>query len=547
MMNNWRPSCLATSCRRMVPPVIYLYARFSTDRQTESSIDDQLRRCRDYAAARGWSVEGEFTDHAISGAAFGNRPGVLAALAMLGRGDVLLVADLSRLSRSQDLAPLMERLRFRGAKVIGVLDGFDSDSPQARMQAGLAGIMSDELRASIRVRTHSALELRALSGRPTGGKAYGFDAAGQPIEAEVAVVREVFDRYAAGDSLKAIASDLNHRGVPAAGATWARAQRRTDGRWVISALHALLKNERYAGRVVWNRSQWVKDPDSGKRARRLRPKEDWIVAEVPAIVDDTTWRRARARAAERGGCGPGPGGQPKYLLSGLLVCDRCGGRMIVTGNKGSAYYCATHRQGGPAACDMRVGVRRAVAEQVLLRPVVEDLLSPAAVAHATALIRRWARQERAQEVGGQNAEAAEIETRIARLAAQVEAGVVDADDVVPALEALRARRDAALRSSWRRAGARTSAAAVPAEALYAEAAAAFRQRLVGGKLQEAREALRELMDPVRVRPDETGTYLVAQVGVNATPLLEAAGIASNGSGGGLWPRAQLILELRRVA
>jgi site-specific DNA recombinase len=146
----------------------YTYARYSTDRQTEASIADQQRRCHEYAKSSGISVAEDFTDQGISGAALGNRPGFLRVMATLAAGDILLIADLTRLSRSQELAPLLDRLRFRGIRVVGVLDGFDSESPQARMQAGLSGLMSDELRAGIRARTHSALQMRATMGRPTG-------------------------------------------------------------------------------------------------------------------------------------------------------------------------------------------------------------------------------------------------------------------------------------------------------------------------------------------------------------------------------------------
>lgn len=531
----------------MVRPVIYLYARKSTDKQSEASIADQLRRCRDYAAERGWGVTAEHTDEGISGAALGNRPGLLTVLAQLARGDVLLVADLSRLSRSQDLGPLTERLRFRGVRVIGVLDGYDSDAPHARMQAGLSGIMSDELRASIRVRTHSALELRAIEGRPTGGKTYGFTAAGEEVEAELAIVREVFGRYAEGDSLKTIASDLNRRGVPSAGAGWVRTTRRTDGRWLVSALHALLRNERYAGRVIWNRSQWVKDPDSGRRMRVERPQGEWRVREVARVIDELTWRRARSRAQERGGSGPGPGGQPKYLLSGLLVCRRCGGRMIVTGSKGSHYYCATHRQGGEHACDVGLGVRRDVAEDVVLAPVLEGMLSSEAVEHAVALIRRWAQQDRATLVSGPTPELADLDARLARLQAHVESGVLEAADVAPSIEALQERRHALLKTAWRRAACKASSAEVPAERLYRDAAASFRDALTSQGLIARREALRDLVGPVPVWPHETREFLMARVGLNATPLLRAAGIASSGSGGGLWPQAILDLELRRTA
>jgi DNA invertase Pin-like site-specific DNA recombinase len=260
---------------------VYTYARYSTDKQSEESIVDQQRRCHSCACDRGWRITRDFTDEGISGAALGNRPGLAAALSSLTRGDVLLVADLTRLSRSQDLAPLLERLRYQGIRVLGVLDGFDSTSPQARMQAGLSGLMSDEYRASIRARTHSALEMRAREGRPTGGRAFGYDSVGNVVEAEATVVREIFERTAAGESMRTIASDLNGRGVPSPGAAWRRRERRRDGRWLVSSIHAILRNERYVGRRIWNQWEWVKDPDSGKRARRRRGQEERINHELP--------------------------------------------------------------------------------------------------------------------------------------------------------------------------------------------------------------------------------------------------------------------------
>jgi hypothetical protein len=59
----------------------------------------------------------------------------------------------------------------------------------------------DELRASIRARTHSALQMRAENNRSTGGKVYGYDTKGQVIDAEAAIVREIFARTADGESM----------------------------------------------------------------------------------------------------------------------------------------------------------------------------------------------------------------------------------------------------------------------------------------------------------------------------------------------------------
>jgi DNA invertase Pin-like site-specific DNA recombinase len=73
-----------------------LYSRFSTDRQNESSIADQVRICSEYIERQGGTVVERFEDQGISGAALGNRPGVLALQegALAHRFDAIVVTDL---------------------------------------------------------------------------------------------------------------------------------------------------------------------------------------------------------------------------------------------------------------------------------------------------------------------------------------------------------------------------------------------------------------------------------------------------------------------
>lgn len=100
------------------------YSRFSTDKQTDSSITDQERVCCEYAERQGWKVTERHSDQGISGGALGNRPGALRLMeaALAGRFDALLVMDLSRLSRSNgDLSKMIDRLVARGIRVVGVL------------------------------------------------------------------------------------------------------------------------------------------------------------------------------------------------------------------------------------------------------------------------------------------------------------------------------------------------------------------------------------------------------------------------------------------
>lgn len=524
---------------------VVTYARYSTDRQTEASIQDQQRVCIEYAARHGWTVAREFADEGISGAATDNRPGLQAALAAIEAGGVLLVTDTTRLSRSQQLAPMIDRLRFRGVRVVGVQDGFDSSSPHARMHAGLSGLMSDEMRANIRARTHSALQMRAQASRSTGGKAYGYGRDGQPIEAEAAIVREIFARALAGESLLAIASDLNVRGVPSPGSTWNREKRRADGRWLVSALHEMLANERYAGRVVWNRSVWVKDPDSGKRLRRERPRSEWVVREGVALVSPQDWEVLQARsAARRAAYGTVRGQRPRYLLSGLLVCAECGQRFVVSGRAGAAYYCSSHRHGGPAACSVSIGVRRDVAEEIILAPVREDLLAPESVREAVALMRGWRQQERLQAARGDLPQLVAIDAEIAELKALAAARPALAGALRAALENAQGRRIAAQRAAWRQAGSVPTNDDAQFERAYTAAADQMREVLLGPNVTVARDVLRSVLGDVPVRRD--GDHLVARVGISFLPLLVAAGLdARNGSGGVLLNRA--VRELRLVA
>lgn len=483
---------------------VIVYCRYSTDRQTEASIVDQVRVCREYAERHGWVVVGAHTDEGISGAALGNRPGAQQALADLQSGDVLIVADLSRLSRSQDLAPLLTRLRHRGARVIGVQDGFDSDARHARMQAGLSGIMSEEFRAMVSDRTRSALELRARTGRSTGGKAYE----------EAQVVKEIFARFAGGESMKSIASDLNRRGVPSPGADW-KPRARPRGRWLVSTLHAILHNERYIGRLVWNRSRWIKDPDTGKRLRRERPEAEWIVQECDRMVDDEIWRRVQARFTVRSG----RGGAPRWLLSGILECSVCGGKMIVYGGSQHRYICGTHHGGGEHACSNASSFPREAAENLILSPVINDLLSPRAIAEGVRLMR----QERAAPH-----KAEQPDREVLELERMVKTGVLSAEVAEPALAA--ARRKAEARRSVE---AEPEERPWPSEKAWREAVHAMKDVLQGEDVAAARHVLRNLIGPVVCLPAKDGS-VIAQLTTRHV-LLSASTTRRTGTDGRALP------------
>lgn len=485
-----------------------IYARYSTENQSEQSAVDQIRVCREYARKLGWTVAAEYADEGISGSAIGNRPGIRRFLADVQGLECLLVVDLSRLSRSQDLAPLLARLTHRGVRVIGVQDGFDSSARHARMQAGLSGILSEEYRAQIKDRVHSALEMRARQGRRTGALPYQ----------DTGIVREVFTRAAAGDRLIAIVSDLNARSVVSPGVN---RRRRTAALavWTTGALKEILRNERYAGRVVWNKRRWVKDPDTGKHRCVQRPEAEWIETTCEPMVDAATFAKVQARFARRVGT---RGGMRRHALSGLLLCATCGSRMIIKGTSGRQFFtCGARAQGGAPACANRVTVRVDRIESALLEPLAAQMLSPQRVAEgvqALAEARRVAIAEANRE--GPTAEQREV----AALERMVRDGMLSAETARPALDALKAR----VRLQAKAALPDLPLATADAwRAGVAELVAVLR----GKDVEAAREALRGIYGIALVSADEGGAWLEFQaanepeyaVNGNVWPTLYVAG------------------------
>lgn len=510
-----------------------LYSRFSTDRQNESSIADQVRICSEYVERQAWTVVERFEDQGISGAALGNRPGVLSLqeAALARRFDVIVVTDLTRLSRSQgDLSKMIDRLTMKGIRVIGVQDGYDSARRGHKLQAGLSGIIGEAFREMVKDRTYSALESRAKAGRPTGGRAYGYRD-GKVDRGEAFIVLEIFGRFADGMSPRSIAADLNARRIPSPGASWKRSHRRADG-WMGSGIRVIVRNERYRGVLHWNLSEWRKDPDTGKRKRVMRPSSEWIssVDESLRIVSDELWQHAQRRMRPaKDGARVRSGGKPKFLLSGLLVCDTCGAHYVITDQR--SYGCSSFHDG--RACSNGVRVRRQRAEAVLLDPIRKELLSPERVErmakemrtsyleHVRALQARVA--ERPQELQ-------ELTARIDRLRARLDQGDPDMtpDEIQAAIERAEAKA--------RELGGLEAASmpAMKAFTMLPRAAEAYRRQITLGLEGEpratlkARSIVRELFGgEIRLVPEPDGG-LTAHWNLHASALVKPLGTCGSG-------------------
>jgi site-specific DNA recombinase len=395
-----------------------VYARYSTDRQSPASIVDQVRKCREYAVARGWEVLDAhvYADEAMSGAST-NRASLQTLLAEAINPthpfDCILIDDSSRLTRKlADALNLYERLAFAGIRVVAVSQGVDTDSPQAELLIGVHGLIDAVYWRELAQKTHRGMTGLAIRGLHTGGRCFGYrsvkDSEGgahlEINENEAIVVRRIFRLYADSRlSLKKVAYRLNEEHVPSPQPQKGRFSRS----WCVSSVRHILLNQKYAGHILWNTRRKVRTPGTGKRVFRARPESEWVRLDAPhlRIIDAELFARVAAqfgtvkRVFSRNGndgLGIGP---KKYLFSGLLKCGECGGSVVLVCGRGrngaDRYGCSLHSQRGESVCRNGLLVRRDELEASLCRGLSESVLRPEAVEYALAKFEEALRQKHA--------------------------------------------------------------------------------------------------------------------------------------------------------
>lgn len=423
---------------------VAVYARYSSDRQNDSSIDDQLRRIRSFASARGKSLDDKltFADHAISGSST-KRPAFEALLERIKRReiDVLLVEDTSRLSRDNaDALNLYKTLAYYGVQLLAISDGIDSSSKGAKLAYSVKALMSDLYLEDLRDKTLRGMEGKAIQGQATGGRVFGYRTVpvlgpdgrtptgfNIEIDAEQAkLVRRIFADYLRGGSLSGIATALNKECIPA---PRDKTQHGAKTGWGAGTIRAILYNERYAGVQNFNQRKWAKIPGTNRRRPELKPPSEWIrtVSEHLRIIDADTWEASRERlalvkekftkTADGAAKGRALGAVSNYPFSGLLVCGKCRGQMIVRGGQADRryYFCTASARG---RCDNRKGVLTEIVRKRFFEMIRDRVASPAGIAHARKrLAEALGEQARNQAAAlkDKRATLGRIEARIANL------------------------------------------------------------------------------------------------------------------------------------
>jgi len=303
------------------PKRVAIYTRVSLDRTGEGlAVDRQLARCRKRIAANdyaGWQEVGHYSDNSISAYTGKERPEWNRLLDDIraGRVDIVLAWHLDRMTRSVlELEQLIKLCEDFDVDIVTIEGDIDLSRTTGRL---VARILAAVARAEVEMKTARQLlkwDQMAEAGLPfTGGRrAFGYELDRMTImEEEATAIRKAARDYLDGKPLSRIARELTAANLTSVRDGYYEAKGKE---WTSTGVRQMLENPRYA-------------------AIRMHRGQEAGPAAWPAILEEETHRaivaKGRANAVNRPDWAkkkPGMTGHQAYLnlLSGLLVCWRCG-------------------------------------------------------------------------------------------------------------------------------------------------------------------------------------------------------------------------------
>ncbi len=389
---------------------VALYARYSLDLQRPTSIDDQVRMCREVAQRFGMKVDDDliFYDEAVSGQSHKTHKRSayqqLRELVRAGKIDVLICDQQCRLARSaRESLDFLAELHEHKVRLL-TADGFDSEQPSAKLIFGMKSVFSeffiDETKHRVSRTMLGEFERGAMvTAIPYG---YAIDQARSTAEGrccwcvnddEAAVVREIFARRKDGMSLQEIAAVLNSRGVPTPRQT-------SDGKrlyWRGSAIWRIFGNPMYKGLYQVN---FGCTKGQERSVERIMPE---LVLVSPADWDAVQSMGKRSPSAGESTVISHLGqkrtyGSGKHAFAGVFRCGTCGVYLSFhppRGNSAGTLHCIqcehASREGQPGRHPIYLSVKGL---RVMMRWLLQKILS-------TEVIEAYRERLKAKLAGGQ--------------------------------------------------------------------------------------------------------------------------------------------------
>lgn len=280
-----------------------IYARYSSDKQTEQSIEGQIRVCKEYAERNNYTIVNEYIDRAITGTN-DKRPSFLKMIddSKNKSFDFIIVYKLDRFSRNKyDNAIYKHKLKENNVKVISATEAI-SDSPEGVLLEGLLEMFTELYSKDLSQKVKRGMRESILKGNFIGGNMlYGYKVENKKIvidEEKAPAIRYLFQEYASGKSKKQIIRELNAKGYTT-----------SKGKpFTYSNLQCNLKNKKYIGEYQSN------DIENNEY--------------YPPIIDKETFYKVQDLLKVHKISGAKERAEEEFLLTGKVFCGCCGCSMF---------------------------------------------------------------------------------------------------------------------------------------------------------------------------------------------------------------------------
>lgn len=313
---------------------VVIYARFSSHSQTEQSIEGQLKVCYEYAESHNYTVVGEFIDRAQSGK-FDNRADFQRMIADSDKHtfEGVLVYKLDRFARNRyDSAIYKAKLKKNGVRVLSAKENITDDASGILIE-GVLESMAEYYSVELAQKIHRGMSINAekcLSNGSNPGLGFKVNKKDRTFyvdEEEAAIVREIYERYARGETKAEIVKDLQRRKVKTS----------LGNEFTYNSLSRLLKNKRYIGIYLY---KGVETPGG-----------------IPRILDDDLFYRVQALMNKNKSAPARTRGENEYLLTTKLFCGHCKEMMVGyggTGKSGKQYHYYMCKKARKKKCDKKI-------------------------------------------------------------------------------------------------------------------------------------------------------------------------------------------------
>ena len=362
------------------------YCRVSTEQdEQQNSYEAQIEHYNSVIAEhKDWLNAGIYADKGISGTMAKKRPEFLKMIKHCRQHkiDLILVKSISRFARNTvDCLEYIRELKALGIGVIFEKENINTLTETSEAMITIMGYFAQAESESISKNVTWGVRHAFAEGRVTFTcDIYGYHKVGdgvEIVEEEAKIIREIFEKYYAGESPQNICNSLNERGIPTPS---------KKGKWVHATIQTILRNEKYKGDVITQKT-YCSDLLTHKRVKNTgQLPQHYITDHHAAIVDRDLFDRVQAEYARRTAkkkityntedAPQKSKYSSKYALTELLVCGDCGCpyrrcTWVRRGEKRIVWRCTTRIEYGKSKC----GDAPTLDEDVIHKAILKALSS----------------------------------------------------------------------------------------------------------------------------------------------------------------------------